>query len=280
MAEQKNPTIRQWIDTVKPVAPWILIVAILIQFVWSPFVHFVLFPTGLLHEMRTFTGGIIHQTFFGYVILALMTGFFICYLGGLRAKDFAMFKNKVLPAIGYIVAGWMLIQITPLLNGYSFEILPAWSEDGYSARKFSRFLTGQLFSNALYEELFFRGLLISQFTLLFRKKYSMTMAIILAVICSQIIFALGHIPHRIVNGIPLAESITRVFFYGIIFASFFLLTKNIFATAGVHALWNASPNIFDHSISKFGAEGLLIILFSILLCKCIYRRYNREPKVE
>jgi membrane protease YdiL (CAAX protease family) len=114
----------------------------------------------------------------------------------------------------------------------------------------------------------------------------MTMAIILAVVCSSLIFALVHIPHRIVNGLPLADvlplagSIARVFFYGLVFASFFLLTKNIFATAGLHALWNASPNLFEHSVNRFGTYGLLMILVSILLCNFIYSKYNREPQVE
>jgi len=280
MAEQKSPTIRQWIDNVKPVATWILIVAILFQYAWSPFAHFVLFPSGVLQAISGFTWGILHQTFLAYVIMALITGFFVCYLGGLRAKDFAIIKNKLLPAIGYIIAAWLLIQITPLLAGHSFEIQASWSEDGFIARKFSRFFSSQLFGNALYEELFYRGLLISQFALLFRKKCSMTVAIILAVISSSIIFALGHIPHRIVNGLPLAGSIARVFFYGLVFASFFLLTKNIFATAGLHALWNASPNLFEHSVNRFGTYGLLMILVSILLCNFIYSKYNREPQVE
>ena len=280
MAEQKNLTIRQWIDTVKPVATWILIVAILVQCAWSSFAHFVLFPTGILQSLYYHTGSILHPTFTGYVLLSICTGFLLCYIGGLRAKDFAIFHKQILPAVGFTLLAWAIIQLSPLLNGHSLEILTAWNEDGYSARKFSRFFVGQLFGNALYEELFYRGFLISQFTLLFRKKFSMTKAVIFAVIFSQIIFAVIHIPHRIVNEIPLVESIVRTFFNGIIFASLFLLTKNIFAVTGLHALWNASPNLFEHSVDKFGTTGLLIILLSILLCKCIYRKCKHKDKVD
>ena len=273
-------SIKQWIDAVKPVAPWILIIAIAIQFTWPPFALFVVYPSGILQTISRASCGVFHHVFLSYVILTLITGFFICYLGGLRTKDFAIFKNKLLPALGYIIAGWLLIQITPFLAGHSFEIQASWSEEGFFARKFSRFFSSQLFGNALYEELFYRALLISQFTLLFRKKCSMTKAIIFAVICSQLIFAIMHIPHRILNEVSLIENIPKTFLYGMYFTCIFLLTKNIFAAVGLHALWNASPNLFEHSANNFGTTGLIIILASILLCKWIYRKYNRKTQVE
>ena len=276
-------TFKQWIDSVKPVAPWILIVAIVLQCAFSPIAQFVLFPSGVLHAIKNITGGVLHQTFLAYVILALFMGFFLCYLGGLRTKDFALFRLKLLPALGYMLVAWMLIQISPLLLGYGLEIQASWSEDSIFLRRFSRFFFGQLIGNALYEELFYRAFLISQFTLLFRKKCSLIIAILLAILCSQLIFAVLHIPVRIVGGVPMelmVANIASTFMIGLIFVCIFLLTKNILATAGLHALWNASPNLFEHSSGSFGTKGLVIILVIILVCKCGYKRMRGTEVID
>lgn len=276
-------TFKQWIDSVKPVAPWILIAAIVLQFAFAPFAHYVLFPSGILHELKSFTGGMVHQTFLAYVILSIFMVFFLCYLGGLRTKDFALFRKKLMPAFGYILVAWVLIQFSPLYLGYGLEIQASWSEDGIFLRKISRFFFGQLIGNALYEELFYRALLISQFAILFRKKCSMTIAILLAILCSQLIFAVLHIPDRMVDGVPMEHmvaSIAKTFMNGLIFVCIFLLTKNILAAAGLHALWNASPNLFEHCNSPFGTKVLLIILVIIFICKWGYKRLRRTKVID
>ena len=108
-----NTPIKSWIETVKPVAASILIVAILIQCAWSSFAHFVLFPVGILQSLYYYTGSILHPTFTGYVLLSICMGFLLCYIGGLRAKDFAIFHKQILPAVGFTLLAWVIIQLSP-----------------------------------------------------------------------------------------------------------------------------------------------------------------------
>ena len=277
-----NMPIKSWIETVKPVATWIVIVAILVQCAWSSFAHFVLFPTGILQSLYYYTGSILHPTFTGYVLLSICMGYLLCYIGGLRAKDFAIFHKQILPAVGFTLLAWAIIQLSPLLSGDALVVDPTWSEQGELMHRFSQFFIGQLFGNALYEELFYRALLISQFTILFLKKCSTTKALIFAVICSQLLFALIHIPHRIVNGIPFDQmvvSMANLFFISLLFTALFLLSKNIFIPVGVHALGNRSPNIFEQCDDQFGLISIILIFLAILFWKRICRKIPKHPNV-
>jgi membrane protease YdiL (CAAX protease family) len=276
-----NTPIKSWIETVKPVAAWILIVAILIQCAWSSFAHFVLFPAGILQSLSNYTGHILHPTFTVNVLLSICMGFLLCYIGGLRAKDFAIFHKQILPAVGFTLLAWAIIQLSPLLSGDALVVDPIWSEQGELMHRFSRFFIGQLFGNALYEELIYRALLISQFTILFRKKCSTTKALIFAVICSQLVFALLHIPHRIVSGIPFDQMIVPVanlFIAGLLFSALFFLSKNIFIPVGVHALANKSPNIFEQCENQFGVISIILIFLAILFWKRICRKIDKQPE--
>tara|TARA_X000001036_G_scaffold10343_2_gene9140 strand:+ start:2514 stop:3467 length:954 start_codon:yes stop_codon:yes gene_type:complete len=278
MAKQKNPTIRQWIDTAKPVAFWILIVAISYQFANAILVHNVFFPSGMFHPLHRATGGILSSTFQGYVLLTIVTGFFLCYLGGLRAKDFALFSKKIFPAIGLTLFAWGMIHTIPFLEGQALQINSDWDTLEAARHRFSRFFMSQLFGNALYEELFFRAFLISQLTLFFLKKMASTPAILFAIICSCIIFALFHIPVRLIKDISieviLLEEMLDFFLRGLGFAVIFLLTKNIFVAVGIHALSNASPDIFANIGQNREKEFIVVLLICFFLRWC-YRKWQK-----
>ena len=157
MEKQKNPTIRQWIDTVKPVAFWILILAIAYQFANAILVHYVFFPSEMFFPLHRATGGILSVTLQGYVLKTIVMGFFLCYLGGLRAKDFALFSKKILPAIGLTLFAWGMIHAIPFLEGQALQINSDWDTLEAARHRFSEFFSTNIFSNALFEELFFRA---------------------------------------------------------------------------------------------------------------------------
>lgn len=282
MAEQKITTIRQWIDTVRPVAFWILIVAIAYQFANAILVHYVYFPSEMFHPLHRATGGIISATFQGYVLLTIVTGFFLCYLGRLRAKDFALFSKKILPAIGLTLFVWGMSHTIPFLEGQALQINSDWGTLDAARHRFSEFFMSQLFGNALYEELFYRAFLISQLTLFFLKKMTSTPAILFAIICSCIIFALGHIPLLLINGTSieaiLLDDMLGYFLRGVGYAVIFLLTKNIFVAVGIHALSNASPDIFANIGQNREREFIVVLLIYLFLRWC-YRKW-RKVEVE
>jgi membrane protease YdiL (CAAX protease family) len=269
----------QWINSVKPVAVWILIIAIAYQFANAILVLYVVVPSGMFHPLHIATGGILSLTFQGYVLEAIVMGFLLCYLGGLRAKDFALFAKKILPAIGLTLFAWGMIQTIPLIQEQGLQIDSDWDTLATARHRFSKFFMSQLFGNALFEELFFRALLISQFALLFMKKFTSTRAILFAIICSCIIFALAHIPHRLVNGnsieVLMLHSMPRLFFSGLVFTVIYLLTKNIFVAVGIHALGNASPNIFAN-IDQHLAQEFIVVLLVFFFLRWCYRKWRKN----
>ena len=272
----------EWINRVKPVAFWILVVAILYQFANAILVHYVFFPSGMFHPIYRATGGIISATFQGYVLEALVMGFFLCYLGGLRAKDFAIRAKDILPAIGLTLFAWGMIQTIPMLEGQALQIDSDWGDFSIVKHNLSEFFMSQVFGNALYEELFFRALLISQFAIIFAKKFSSTWALLFAIVCACSIFALAHTPHRLINGnafeVVMLHSMPNLFFMGLVFVVIFLLTKNIFVAVGVHALNNASPNIFE-GINQHRASEFIAVLLLFFFSRWCYRKW-RKIKIE
>jgi hypothetical protein len=272
----------EWINRVKPVAFWLLVVAILYQFANAFLVHYVFFPSGMFHPIHIATGGIISSTFQGYVLEALVVGFLLCYLGGLRAKDFALRAKDILPAIGLTLFAWGMIQTIPMLEGQALQIDSGWGDFAIVRHNLSEFFMSQIFGNALYEELFFRALLISQFAIIFTKKFSSTWAILFAIVCSCSIFALAHIPHRLVHDnaleVVMLHSMPNMFFSGLVFVVIFLLTKNIFVAVGIHALGNDSPNIFE-GINQHRAQEFIAVLLLFFFSRWCYRKW-RKIKIE
>lgn len=274
----KNQTIPQWITTVKPVALWILITAIIFQGVQCLLVHYVLFPSGMFHPLHIATGGIIDATFQVYVLLFLASGFLLCYLGKLRSVDFAFFSNKIAFGFAMTLFAWCMIQTTPLLMGQSLQIESGWDNIIIARDRFSQFFMGQLFGNALYEELFYRAFLISQLTIIFMRKFTSTWSILLAIVCASIIFALVHIPARLTSGMSIEDtlcfSMPNLFFSGLTFSVIFLLTKNVFVAVGIHALNNDSPNLFEN-VNQHCSEQFVAVALVFLFLRWCYRKYRK-----
>ena len=274
----KNQTIHQWITSVKPVALWILITAILFQVVQALLIHYVVFPSGMLHPLHIATGGIISATFQVYVLYFLASGLLLCYLGKLRSNDFALFSKKIAFGLTMTLFAWGMIQTTPLLMGQSLQIESGWDNIVIARDRISQFFMDQLFGNALYEELFYRALLISQLTIIFMRKFTSTWAILLAIICASIIFALIHMPNRLTSGMPIEDvlcySMPNLFFMGLIFSVIFLLTKNIFVAVGIHALSNDSPNIFEN-VDQHSSDQFVAVVLVYLFLRWCYRKCRK-----
>jgi len=122
-----------------------------------------------------------------------------------------------------------------------------------------------LFGTALYEEVGYRGFLLVQFDMkmahVTSNKY---FRLALALLFSQALFMLVHIPWKVVNeGWTVNiffDLIFSVFMNGLIYGVLYLRTENLFFVMGVHALGNAPTSLF---VSSLGASNL-VILFAII----------------
>ncbi len=147
-------------------------------------------------------------------------------------------------------------------------------------------LIGQLFGNATFEELIYRGILFLQIYILLKPKTTNSNALIISIIFSQIVFALIHIPNRLmINQVDnLAMNLLGLFVAGVILTVIYIRTKNLVFVIGVHTLINQPFNIINTSFPMEYSIFILIILTTILWHKITPKTivkdiYKSETKI-
>lgn len=242
------------------------------HFVLITVVNLVFFAGGVFRPLAEATNGWITGTLIANgIFLIVLVGLVMLIGARLRPYDVGLIRANVLPAIGFTAALWLLAQavhlIAALLDHGQVTLLPAWSAQGASVILGA--LSAQLFGNALFEEIAYRGFLFPQFFLIFsalRRHRWLRCAAALG--ASQAVFALSHIPNRIYLGVPLHEialDLIMLTGWGLLYTLIYLRTDNLFLAVGVHALGNAPTTLFEstHWLSGEGASFLIYVLVII-----------------
>lgn len=242
------------------------------------FINFVIFPGSLTDPLQNATGGLINATLQANLLnLILIVGIILLGLGRLRTHDLGLRWRNLPRAVLLTLLIWLLTQgILALLaaaEGQPLALHPRWTDPGLTI--LFGILIGQLFGNALYEEIAFRGFLLPQLYF----KINLRPRLLIALLISQALFALMHIPNRLLYGATWAEAINglpMLMLLGIIFALFYLVTGDIFLSIGVHALGNAATPLFATSADP----SLITILLSLTVLLALVTRQrltNRRP---
>jgi hypothetical protein len=110
-------------------------------------------------------------------------------------------------------------------------------------------LAKELFGNSLFEEVVYRGFLPEQIRLYTERLagFSTGPNLSLAIIVSQAVFGLVHIPIRLYQGATLSQtalSVSLLFVLGLLFALVYYRTGNLFLAIGVHTLHNVPIFVF------------------------------------
>ena len=101
--------------------------------------------------------------------------------------------------------------------------------------------------NALFEEIAYRGFLFPQLYLRLAGCGSARKRLGLALLISQGLFALSHIPNRIYLGMTPSEialDLLMLLGWGTIYTLIYLRTDNLFIVVGIHALGNTPTTLF------------------------------------
>ncbi len=151
-----------------------------------------------------------------------------------------------------------------VLQGEPLRLHEDWAEVG--TLTLVGMLISQLFGNALAEEIVFRGFLLSQLYIKFRGDRTSARggALVKALILSQAIFSLMHLPIRLYNdieGAALVFDLLRTFVFGVFFALIYLRTRNLFVVVGVHALANRPTAV----LGALAPPGLMVMVLGVLL---------------
>lgn len=243
-------TVRGWIGATREVSGGLLLLILLTHIALTSFINLVVFPAGWFDPLSGVTHDLINGTLQAYLLFFLVIGLLWRRQCGLGLGDLALHRSKLLVGLIVLVVAYAFHQITPLLHGQELNVDSSW-ETAWSW-KVGDFFGGQLLGNSLYEEVFFRAFLISQFTIWIRRRWNWGFykCLISSVILSQLIFALVHVPNRIYRmgseynlDVFMADQ-GMLFGVGILMSIVFLLSNNLFIPIGIHAMANSSPDIF------------------------------------
>jgi len=237
---------------------WASSLAVLLIFIY-------LYQMGLPQIIQEKSRGLIHRTLMSNVLLLIFSvyGVLIRY-GGMKAEALGLDPKKIHIAVKLAVIIWISVQLIQGLVGYTINgrisIDPSWENDSNSN---IGLLIGMLLGTAFYEEIGFRGFLLTQFTISNQGR-NRTHAIALALIKSQILFTALHIPWKVMNQgwttaiIP--DLVFSVFMNGTIYGVIYLRTQNLFFVMFVHALGNAPTSLIQPSINPSSTVLLLAII--------------------
>ena len=265
---------------------------VLLHLLLTSLVNLWLFPSEILSPIQTGSRGLITVTLLVNLLFVAIVFPVIFYFGKLKAKDLALAPAKGLGptsiAVGLAWTGvaWLIVQCVGLvlaLAGFgSLQFNDLWLTST-GVEWLGRSL-GQFFGNAFYEEVIFRGFLIPQFLLAIKKRFRKMgwgKCLLYSLLASQLIFALIHIPHRINNGMytgvasVLADQVF-LFVAGLLLSAVFLLSRNLYAAIGVHALVNFTPMLIQSSTSELNLAAYLVI--PVILAYNAISNRKSEPR--
>lgn len=201
----------------------------------------------VLDPIASMTAGVVQPTLLVYAVFGVVIASLFWARGygpglvGLRRKDLRT-------AIVIVGGVWLVAQTTTIVVSVATTrtvLLAPTLATGGLWTLLGLFLA-QVLGNALYEEVLYRGFLLTALHARFVKRMR-NRPFIAALVLSQSIFALVHVPSRFVEGVvgmPLAANLFVVFLTGIGFALLYYRTRNLLLVVGVHALLNYPTVVF------------------------------------
>jgi len=242
---------------------------------------FILFPSGVSKLLVASTYGLVTATLLAnLILLAAVVGIVLSFLGGLRLPDFGLCSRDLPIALVLTISVWIVVNMIEgawqfAANG-AVSWGGAWQRLGVTAAIGA--LVAQLFGNALYEEIFFRGVLLRQ--VYWRLGPETThlqkfqkLAIALAI--SQSLFALIHLPILLSGGASLIAALATlpaIFTTGAALAILYARSDNLALCVGIHSLAN-KPTLLVADCFDI-PNNLLFVTVTCLVLATLWRRDN------
>lgn len=250
---------------------------IIIQIIFSLSVNLIYFERGYYRTISSLTNGWIGATLSANLIgLLVEVGFFLLVIVKVHPGELGLRKKKLLPGLMGFLLFWFAIHLINLgVNLFTGSRIVFNDNLTQYPSDLIGGLLGQLFGNALLEEIIFRGFLFVQIFLLCSKIKRHSSRVTAAMFISQSIFALMHIPNRIYSGLTGLEFVydfIQLVIFGIIFCLLYLLTKNLFFVVGIHSLMNEPLMLWYNDYIT------IIVLVSIVIMVCLLLLLTRKQR--
>ena len=216
------------------------------------------------------TGGFVQPTLLVYLpVLLVVIGGVMLWAGRLRPRDLSLRRGDLRTGVVVTVGVWLLMQVVGVAvliwTESPVELNGTWVTGGALAAIGA--LVAQLFGNALYEEVVFRSFLLNQFRHKLQRRLTTAprWPVLVALVVSQAVFALIHVPNRLVGGGltlgQLGPTLLLLFVWGTLLAVVYYRTGNLFVAIGIHAFMNTPTMLVgppDAGILTAIALGVLL----------------------
>ncbi len=235
--------------------------------------------------------GLITLGFLNYVVLfVVIIGGLFLGIARLQPRELGLHLANLPAALIVTALLWTSLQLLALvLNLLAFgevRLAPNWLQPGGVSAGVGQLLFGQLLGNAPFEEIAWRGFLLPQCYFKLQALQGQPQArVALAIVLSQGLFALSHIPVLLSTGVSsfsLLIELLVIMLVGIIPAGGYLRTGNLWPAMGLHALNDAPAVLFAAtwlSNSLLGTLAAFLCAVLLLICGTAFTREDQaEPR--
>jgi len=198
--------------------------------------------------------------FFYSALLLLAVGGVLFGIGRLRPGDVGLERKKLRQGILVTASIWLLDQAIGAVYGILTTgpiVDRSWTTNGVAGTLL--WAAVMFLGAAMYEEIAFRGFLFPQLYLKFRG--SDRVRLWTAILASQFLFAIGHVPAHIIirhmSGRGLWTTVVVQGLIGVVLVLLYLRTRNLWISVGIHGLVNAPTPLL---VGTVGSAPFLIAL--------------------
>jgi uncharacterized protein len=237
----------------------------------------VLFPRGILNVFTGPTHGLVTATLVANLIfLAVIVGIILCLLGGLHWSDLGLRGSDAPVAILLTIGVWIAANVIEAAWQIIVDRAVSWAGDSQklSITVVIGALLAQLFGNALYEEIVFRGILLRQtYWRLETTRLATLQKLAIAIVVSQTLFALIHLPILLSGGMSAIAAFARlpaIFVGGTGLAVLYARSDNLMLCVGIHALANKPTLLVADRFDL--PDNLSIVAVTCLVLAALWRK--------
>jgi membrane protease YdiL (CAAX protease family) len=252
---------------------------IMVHFALTAIVNLVFFAGNAFRPLASATGGVFTGSLIVNVIfLVIMVGGVMLIRGGLRFYDVGLIMRRLGGGIAFTLVFWGAAQLVHMLAGLLYRghvaLSPAWNDPGFMIG----LVLAQIFGNALFEEIAYRGFLFPQLYLWLGDRESNPWKRLgLALLISQGAFAISHIPNRIYLGMSadaIAFDLLLLLTWGVFYTIIYLRTDNLFVVVGAHAMGNVPTTLFATAPGLEGNGEAVLIYAMIIVVMFLYPMFR------
>jgi membrane protease YdiL (CAAX protease family) len=251
---------------------WLFCVAFLLQLVSG-----VLFWHGEMEWLATHVaahfGGWVDTTLIHCGSMFLLLAAIFTRRCHLRWSELGLATKGVPVACGAFAAGWLAVQLlaaAPALWGGQTQ----WTGPAFSVPVTVGDLAGQLFGNALEEELLFRALLFAQLTEALAGRLGRS-APLVVMLLSQAGFSLSHLPAFVALGGAPADAALyfgSAFGVGCLFCGLWLRSGNLWVCVAMHAIFNWHLTLVTSEVSPLVSGTVVLVVMMLVWPRAVAPR--------